>query len=195
MKESQTNPLTMSPSEFCRNFEACNDGSRFAIQHDTMAEVWEKCPRPDWLLWILDKLNQRPDDKTLRLFAVWCVRQVWDKLTDERSRNAVEVAERFANGEASQAELAAASAAARDAASAAARDAASAAASAAARDAAWAAASVAARAAASAAARDAAWAAARDAAWAAASVAAWAAQANQFRTMVANPFLKQEEVH
>jgi len=91
------------------------------------------------------------NDKTARLFACWCVRQIWDLLTDERSKHAVEVAERFANGEATTDELAAARDAARDAAWAAARDAA--------RDAAWAAARDAAR--------DAAWAAARDAAWAA----------------------------
>jgi len=85
--------------------------------------------------------------KEWQLFAVWCVRQVQHLMTDPRSITALDVSERFANGEATQAEL----------------DAASAAASAAAWAAASAAASAAAWAAASAAAWDAAWAAARDA--------------------------------
>ena len=110
-------------------------------------------------------------EKEWRLFAVWCARQVQHLMTDERSIAALDVAEKYTNGEATKDELnaasAAASVAASDAANAAVRASASAAARASTSAAEWAAASAAASAEASAAA----WAATR----AAASAAAWAA--------------------
>jgi hypothetical protein len=127
------------------------------------------------MLWLLTEIGHQ-DDKTYRLYACWCVRntpladgrKVWDLLTDKRSRNAVEVSERYAVGEATKEEMDAAWAAAWDADG----DAAWAAAGAAARDAAW----------------DAAWAAARDAAgdaaWAAAGDAARAFQADHLREVI-----------
>ena len=127
----------------------------------------------DDAFWCLRAVNGR--DREIRLYAVWCARQVQHLNTDPRVSACIDVAERFANGEATDEERAAARAAAGDAARAAAGDAAGAAA----RAAAWAAAGDAAWAAARAAAWDAAWAAAgdaaRDAAWAAAGDAAWAA--------------------
>jgi len=47
-------------------------------------------------------------DKEKRLYAVWCARQVQHLMTDQRSIKALDVAERYANGEASDEELKAA---------------------------------------------------------------------------------------
>ena len=47
-------------------------------------------------------------DREIRLFAVWCARQVQHLLKDQRSLDALYVAERYANGEATEDELAAA---------------------------------------------------------------------------------------
>ena len=140
--------------------------------HSPCKEVWEKLLKylrktksddePLSLLTILDS-NGLDDalwcfraidgrDKEIRLYAVWCARQVQHLMRDPRSRAALDVAERYANGEATAEELDAARAVARGAA----WDAAWAAA--------WAAAGDAARAAAGAAARKSAvWDAARDA--------------------------------
>jgi hypothetical protein len=69
--------------------------------------------RHEWRVWIATR-PEVLDDKTLRLFACLCVRQV-SHLLDERGRNALGVAELFAIGKATLAELHAARAAAMDA--------------------------------------------------------------------------------
>ena len=116
---------------------ACEDGSRWALRTgcETIEEIWLRDDlKPVWRIWIATR-NGMVSDRVLRKFACACVRQVWHLLTDERSRNAVEVAERFADGNATKEELkqakhaacavacAAACAAASDAASDAAREA------------------------------------------------------------------------
>ena len=62
-------------------------------------------------LWVIMR-SELVSDKLIRLFAVWCARQVQHLMTDDRSINALDVAEKFANGLATDKELAAASAAA-----------------------------------------------------------------------------------
>ncbi|CAJ9302138.1 putative bacteriophage protein [Burkholderia pseudomallei] len=111
----------------------------------------------DDALWVLHCILDA--DRDMRLFAVWCARQVEHLMEDQRSKDALNVAERFVNGEATDEERDAA----RDAAWAAVRGAAWGAAWAAARGAVWPARK---------AARAAAWGAARDAAW----DAVWAAR-------------------
>ena len=135
----------------------------------------------DDALWCLRSTPEYNRDS--RLFAVWCARQVQHLMTDERSLNALDVAERYADGLANNEELDAARDAAWDAARDAAWDAARAAARDAARAAAWDAARAAAWDAARDAARAAAWDAARDAAWDAARDAARADQKEMFIKM------------
>jgi hypothetical protein len=203
-----TELLYLTPKEFCRSTGACPEGTRFALGHKSMAEVWDHCPRVDWLCWILKALDVLPDERAVRLYMVWCARHTpladgrttESLLTDPASREALVVAERFVRGEATPEELSAAWSAARSAAESAARSVAWSDWSAA-RSAAWSAAwSVdrsadwsAARSAAESAARSVAWSdwsVARSAAWSAAESAAESAQADQFRKVVPNPFRK-----
>ncbi len=139
----------------------------------------------DDALWCLRCLPEY--DREWRLFAVWCARKVQSLMTDDRSISAINVAERFANGNATREELEAARAAAGAAAGAAwaawaetgeaAWEAAWTAAWTAAGEAAWTAARTAARAAAGAetGAAWAAWAETGEAAWSETGEAAWSA--------------------
>jgi len=152
-----------------REHSPCEDGWRKLLSHLGKTKADDE---PLALTTILDSnglddalwcLRTMPEhDRHWRLYAVWCARQVQHLMTDARSPAALDVAERHANGEATNAELAAARAAARAAAGDAARAAAWAAAWAAADAAAWA------------------------AAWAAADAAARAAQAQRLREVCAS---------
>ena len=119
-----------------RGWEPCYDPTKYVAKdwQGTALDVLRvnECPAED-RLWVVLR-EDCIDARTLRLFAVWCARRALAQLDnpDPHSVNACDVAERYANGEATLKELAAARAAAWAAASAAA--------SAAARDAAWAAA-------------------------------------------------------
>jgi hypothetical protein len=68
---------------------------------------WLACTDP---LRMLDQPAARRDERKLRLFACAVCRRLWGLLRDERSRRAVEVAERYADGLASAEELARAAA-------------------------------------------------------------------------------------
>ena len=180
--------------DFCAHHGACADGRKWALETGcaTMREIWDREDLdPEYRLWIATRQGVM-SNKDLRLFSCWCVRQIWHLLTDIRSRNAVEVSERYDTGDATDEELTSAweaageaGEAAREAAGEAARAAAREAAGAAARAAAWEAARAAARAAAWEAGA-AAWAAAGAAAWEAARAAARAAQVNQLKTYQIN---------
>jgi hypothetical protein len=75
-------------------------------------EEWLECADPQVML---RYLQRKTNDRKARLFACGCVRRIYAVLTDERSRNAIEAAQRFADNLAGNEEREAAFAAAENA--------------------------------------------------------------------------------
>jgi hypothetical protein len=149
-----------------RDLNPCYDPAKFLPENwtGTVVDILnvKDCPAED-RLWVVLR-EEFIDAKTLRLFAVWCAREALKLIEnpDARSMEACNVAEKYANGLATNGELSAAYSAAYSAASSAAFSAASSAAYSAASSAASYAAFSAASYAASSAADSAAFSAARD---------------------------------
>jgi hypothetical protein len=94
-----------------RNLHPCYDPKRYAPEgwSGTLVDILDatQISAKD-RIWVVAGLL---DDRTNRLFAVWCARQALALVgnPDPRSVNACDVAERYANGEATLEELHAAS--------------------------------------------------------------------------------------
>ena len=116
----------MKTKDFLKKYEACTDGTKWALSiSEEMVDVWDAMieqGKHEWLVWTVTRPNVFTDS-VLRKLACRFVREtplsdgrkVWDLLTDERSRKAVEVAEFYADGKATYEELEAAYDAAYDA--------------------------------------------------------------------------------
>jgi hypothetical protein len=106
----------MKTKDFLKKHDACPAGARWALSiSEDMADVWEAMieqGKHEWLRWTATRPGVF-SDSILRKLACRFIREtplsdgrrVWDLLKDERSRRAVEVAERYADGNAMDGEL------------------------------------------------------------------------------------------
>ena len=69
----------------------------------TLEQAWNECERGDWMLWLAQTTGV--DLRILTLAKARCAKLVIHLMKDERSRKAVEIAERFGLGEATREEL------------------------------------------------------------------------------------------
>jgi hypothetical protein len=65
-------------------------------------DQWLACTEPHLML---ESLRGKVSDRKLRLLAVACCRAFWHLITDDQNRHAVEVAEAYADGDATESEL------------------------------------------------------------------------------------------
>jgi hypothetical protein len=102
-----------------RAYAPCADGCRKLLAHLKKAQADDEplalatilqSNGLDDALWCLRAVDGH--QREMRMYAVWCARQVQHLMEDPRSPAALDVAERHANGQATDAELDAASAAA-----------------------------------------------------------------------------------
>lgn len=98
-------------SEWLRKHNAC-DSALNMVGEKTAQEVWDGWEKPTELLWWVERSGV-VSKQELTLLTCGIVRNtplydgrtVWDLLTDERSRNAIETVERWASGNATDEEL------------------------------------------------------------------------------------------
>ena len=95
---------------FLKSIRACEEAQEWA-QGKTFKEVHETCHRGDWLLWLFRRTN--PDDLiSITRAKAYCAKTVEHLMTDQRSKDAIQAAIKFSNGEITRDELNTASAAA-----------------------------------------------------------------------------------
>lgn len=98
--------------------KVCEKPQKWAEAYPTLEEAWQACSRPDWLIWLLGVAKAGDEYSRLRLIACDLAEAVLYLIPEgeNRPRQAVEIARKFAIGEATHEELAAARATAGDAA-------------------------------------------------------------------------------
>ena len=102
----------MNVKEFCRKHNACHTGSKFALKFATMKDVWYALMRgePDkktarcWALWIISRDGVLSKMERVEL-SVRFAERVKHLMKNQRSIDALEVAKRYADGNATDEEL------------------------------------------------------------------------------------------
>lgn len=81
----------MTPTQFFDQFPtACKDGKELAIKFATMAEAWDACDNPQYLLWTLAALKVSYNRQKL---GAAFTREIWHLLKDDRSKAVIEAIE------------------------------------------------------------------------------------------------------
>jgi hypothetical protein len=97
--------LSVNPADRYATGEELADALRNAVAGLLSLDDWFACTDTVQILSHLFNLERRTGFRKVRLFACACARHAWAGLTDEQSRRTVEVAERYADGAATDDDL------------------------------------------------------------------------------------------
>ena len=91
--------------EYLHSSCACNEAVTFADQFDSLQAAWDACERGDWMLWLLGKQAGKigsDSRKHLVWIACQCARLALKYVPDGETRplHAIEIAEKYCQGEA-----------------------------------------------------------------------------------------------
>ena len=92
----------MTIKDFCDKHKACKAGYARARHFKNMDDFFANSTDHDDVIWACTRVMTKKEKVK---FGCWCVRQIWDLLVDKRSRNAVIVGEKYAQGFVSDGEL------------------------------------------------------------------------------------------
>jgi hypothetical protein len=53
----------------------CKEGLDWALKQQTLVDVWDKCPRSDWMWWLLQHLDKCPKELSIK-YSKWCADSV-----------------------------------------------------------------------------------------------------------------------
>lgn len=88
--------INPTPAEFLANKSPCREGLDFAIQFDTMADVWDACEQPGWMFWIIRRTTPLTKKQSVQMSVAFseprldCVPE-----GEDRPRNAIEAANKW----------------------------------------------------------------------------------------------------
>ena len=90
------------------DLDACREAREWA-DRKTLSEIWGQCPRGDWMLWLARRAGV--DKRTMTAAKADCAATIKHLMKDPRSIKALETAQAYGRGEATDDELAAAASA------------------------------------------------------------------------------------
>ena len=84
-------------NEYCPSFK------RWASKYSTIKEVWDNCPRADWLLWLLEKIGN--SDNVILFAACDMIESVLHLVSDDHPKKTIEIVKLYLGGQATETEV------------------------------------------------------------------------------------------